>query len=182
MNRCGQNIYPCSFVHWVVHLLHKSSKKWLVFAYFWSSQIFYPNLQLFLHGYIRHIRDIFQLCPFTKICFSVSGQCVHEEQRRLHSSTPLLSGQCHFSNVQRDLKVARKIHLLDLRNLGFSLFGCQRLGPMIGLQSLSGCSWRWPSLSTRYDKIRNSTFSGKYQKRQRPPLTSSTNTVFYILI
>ena len=81
-----------------------------------------------------------------------------------------------------DFKVARKIHLLDLRNLGFSLFGCERLGPMIGLQSLSGRSWRWPSLSTRYDKIRNSTFSGKYQKRQRPSLTSSTKTFIYILI
>ena len=26
------------------------------------SQTFYPNLQIFLHGYIRHIRDSLQLC------------------------------------------------------------------------------------------------------------------------
>ena len=25
-------------------------------------QTFYPNLKIFLHGYIRHIRDISQLC------------------------------------------------------------------------------------------------------------------------
>ena len=31
-------------------------------ACFWSSPNFYPNLPIFLHGYIRHIRDIFQLC------------------------------------------------------------------------------------------------------------------------
>ena len=30
-------------------------------ACFWSSLNFYPNLPIFLHGYIRHIRDIFQL-------------------------------------------------------------------------------------------------------------------------
>ena len=87
-----------------------------------------------------------------------------------------------FQMFRGILKLPEKTHLFDLRNLGFSLFGCQRLGPMIGLQSLSGCSWRWPSLSTRYDKIRNSTFSGKYQKRQRPSLTSSTKTFIYILI
>ena len=31
-----------------------------------ASQTFYPNWPIFLHGYIRHIRDIFQLwlsCP-----------------------------------------------------------------------------------------------------------------------
>ena len=27
-----------------------------------ASQTFYPNWPIFLHGYIRHIRDIFQLC------------------------------------------------------------------------------------------------------------------------
>ena len=30
------------------------------------SQTFYPNLQIFLHGYIRHIRDILQLCNYHK--------------------------------------------------------------------------------------------------------------------
>ena len=30
-------------------------------ACFWSSPNFYPNLPIFLHGYIRHIRDIFHL-------------------------------------------------------------------------------------------------------------------------
>ena len=30
------------------------------------SQTLYPNLQLFLHEYIRHIRDISQLC--NKLC------------------------------------------------------------------------------------------------------------------
>ena len=30
--------------------------------YLLSFQFFYPNLPIFLHGYIRHIRDIFQLC------------------------------------------------------------------------------------------------------------------------
>ena len=29
---------------------------------FLASQTFYPNWPIFLHGYIRHIRDIFQLC------------------------------------------------------------------------------------------------------------------------
>ena len=28
-----------------------------------ASQTFYPNWPIFLHGYIRHICDIFQLCP-----------------------------------------------------------------------------------------------------------------------
>ena len=27
-----------------------------------SSQTFYPNWPISLHGYIRHIRDIFQIC------------------------------------------------------------------------------------------------------------------------
>ena len=29
------------------------------------SQTYYPNLQTYLHGYIRHIRDILQLCLLT---------------------------------------------------------------------------------------------------------------------
>ena len=39
-------------------MLHKNG---LFLLILWSSQTFYPNLH-FLHGYIRHIRDILQLC------------------------------------------------------------------------------------------------------------------------
>ena len=39
-------------------MLHKNG---LFLLILWSSQTFYPNLH-FLHGYIRHIRDISQLC------------------------------------------------------------------------------------------------------------------------
>ena len=43
-------------------------------ACFWSSPNFYPNLPIFLHGYIRHIRDIFHLwgvCVCTCLCVCV---------------------------------------------------------------------------------------------------------------
>ena len=33
----------------------------LIWSYCVFSQTFYPNLKIFLHGYIRHIRDILQL-------------------------------------------------------------------------------------------------------------------------
>ena len=44
------------FVHWSY-----LPQKWLVFANYFSLPNFYPNWSIFLHGYIRHIRDIFQL-------------------------------------------------------------------------------------------------------------------------
>ena len=34
----------------------------LIWPYCVFSQTFYPNLKIFLHEYIRHIRDISQLC------------------------------------------------------------------------------------------------------------------------
>ena len=40
---------------------HISSQKWLVFANYFGLPTFYPNWPIFLLGYIRHIRDIFQL-------------------------------------------------------------------------------------------------------------------------
>ena len=46
----------------ILNFLHKSSQKWLVFANYFGLPNFYPNWPIFLHGYIRHIRDIFQLC------------------------------------------------------------------------------------------------------------------------
>ena len=36
----------------------------VVVANFCSSQTFYPNLPICLHGYIRHIRDILQLWEY----------------------------------------------------------------------------------------------------------------------
>ena len=54
----------------ILHKLCKSSKKGLIFLNCVRSQTFYPNLLIFLHGYIRHIRDILQLWQqftFTKI-------------------------------------------------------------------------------------------------------------------
>ena len=33
-----------------------------------ASQTFYPTWPIFLHGYIRHIRDISQLCVFVYFC------------------------------------------------------------------------------------------------------------------
>ena len=36
-------------------------KQYLILQNCVSSQTFYPNLPIFLHGYIRHIRDISQL-------------------------------------------------------------------------------------------------------------------------
>ena len=48
-------------------------QKWLVFANFWSSQTCYPNLPIFLHGYIFDIRDILQLCSG----YNISPTCVN---------------------------------------------------------------------------------------------------------
>ena len=45
----------------ILNFLHISSQKWLVFANYFSLPNFLPQLANFLHGYIRHIRDIFQL-------------------------------------------------------------------------------------------------------------------------
>ena len=39
-----------------------SSQNGLFLLIILASQTFYPNCPIFLHGYIRHIRDIFQLC------------------------------------------------------------------------------------------------------------------------
>ena len=45
----------------ILNVLHISSQKWLFLLIILASQTFYPNWPIFLHGYIRHIRDIFQL-------------------------------------------------------------------------------------------------------------------------
>ena len=37
-------------------------KKGLFLLIILASQTFYPNCPIFLYGYIRHIRDILQLC------------------------------------------------------------------------------------------------------------------------
>ena len=44
-----------------MHPLYKSSQKRLCFVNLHVLPNFYPNLPIFLHGYIRHIRDISQL-------------------------------------------------------------------------------------------------------------------------
>ena len=46
----------------ILNVLLKSSQKWLVFANNFGLPNFLPQLANFLHGYIRHIRDILQLC------------------------------------------------------------------------------------------------------------------------
>ena len=45
-----------------LNFLHISPQKWLVFAKYFGLPNFLPQMPNFLHGYIRHIRDIFQLC------------------------------------------------------------------------------------------------------------------------
>ena len=48
----------------ILNFLHISSQNGLFLLIILASQTFYPNWPIFLHGYIRHIRDIFQLwCP-----------------------------------------------------------------------------------------------------------------------
>ena len=46
----------------ILNFLHISSQKWLVFGNYFSLSKFYPNWPIFLHGYIRHIRNILQPC------------------------------------------------------------------------------------------------------------------------
>ena len=45
----------------ILKFLHISSQNGLFILIILASQTFYPNWPIFLHGYIRHIRDIFQL-------------------------------------------------------------------------------------------------------------------------
>ena len=73
-------------------------------ARFWSSPIFYPNLPIFLHGCIRHIRDIFQLCTFgwpSRSCclFMCSFKSIFHRSRRTcferpTSATVLMESYC----------------------------------------------------------------------------------------
>ena len=58
MNRY-QFMAVCSLI---LNFLHISSQKWLVFGNYFGLTNFLPQLANFLHGYIRHIRDILQLC------------------------------------------------------------------------------------------------------------------------
>ena len=61
----------------ILNFLHISSQKWLVFANYFCLPNFSPQLANILHGYIRHIRDIFQLwciclCHFDHFDLSLS--------------------------------------------------------------------------------------------------------------
>ena len=46
----------------ILNFLHISFKNGLFLLITLASQTFYPNCPILLHGYIRHIRVIFQLC------------------------------------------------------------------------------------------------------------------------
>ena len=47
-----------------------------------ASQTFYPNWPIFLHGYIRHIRDIFQLCLLNLMKRWKIGALSHERDEK----------------------------------------------------------------------------------------------------
>ena len=65
----------------ILKFLHISSQNGLFLLIILASQTFYPNWPIFLHGYIRHIRDIFQLCVQRRVW------CIHIWILQLHVIT-----------------------------------------------------------------------------------------------
>ena len=65
----------CPLHCWILNFLNKS-QKWLFLLIFWSSQTFYPNWPIVLHGYIRHIRDILQLWHIHTLLLKLSSASV----------------------------------------------------------------------------------------------------------
>ena len=63
----------------ILNFLHISSQKWLVFANYFGLPNFLPQLANFLHGYIRHIRDIFQLW------WSLNKKRSHQNMMQAHT-------------------------------------------------------------------------------------------------
>ena len=55
----------------ILHKMCKSSRKGLIWLNCVCSQTFYPNMQIFLHRYIRHFRDVLQLWIWTSCLKSV---------------------------------------------------------------------------------------------------------------
>ena len=69
----------------ISHRLCKSPPKKASFSKLCVLPNFYPNLPIFLHGYIRHIRDILQLCTTSplggfQLCL-LGGPRAHNEWR-----------------------------------------------------------------------------------------------------
>ena len=78
-------------------------KQYLILQNCVSSQTFYPNLPIFLHGYIRHIRDISQLCfslPFCQGCikeaFSKEIGCRMHWDKDTDKNIPSCSNMTQF--------------------------------------------------------------------------------------
>ena len=66
-----------------MHKLHNSFQKGLILLKHMCSQTFYPNLQTFLHGLIRHIRDILQLCYKALEVISTSDATKNKQRQQL---------------------------------------------------------------------------------------------------
>ena len=90
----------------VLALVAQIFPKCLFLLFFCPSQTFYPNLPIFLHGYIRHIRDILQLWWFQPVQILDAAQ-----KRSLGFPRAIFkAGQSHFNITLISFIPVRKIH------------------------------------------------------------------------
>ena len=94
----------------ILHNCANLPKKGLFWPNCIFSQTFYPSLQIFLHEYIRHIRDISQLwASYRRPQNLISSCCIHFI-KLLIIPTPAILYSCHYYSSSSVNKVHKVKH------------------------------------------------------------------------